>query len=197
MDDDVLRARAFHGHLCPGLSLGVRVARIALRDIGTNSDAAEVLAIVETDLCPIDAIQALTGCTFGKGNLIHHDHGKSVFTFIRRSDGKALRIAARPDGWPPDHPDRQALFARVSTGAASPTERRRFAELQEQRSLALLEVPESQLFDIRSVSIEVPRRQRTLQALRCTACGETMSANHTRGTADRPLCIPCYTRAEM
>ena len=45
----------------------------------------------------VDAIQSLTGCTFGKGNLIHKDYGKSAFTFYRRKDGKAARLVARPD----------------------------------------------------------------------------------------------------
>jgi len=93
----------FHGHSCPGLAIGIRAAEIALREIGPHSADEEVVAIVETDMCGVDAIQYLTGCTFGKGNLIHLDHGKNAFTFIRRSDGKALRIVTRPDAFgPPD-----------------------------------------------------------------------------------------------
>ena len=49
----------------------------------------EIVAVVETEMCAVDAIQALTGCTFGKGNLIHRDWGKNAYTFFRRSDGKA------------------------------------------------------------------------------------------------------------
>ena len=46
------------------------------------------VAVTETDMCAVDAIQALVGCTFGKGNLIFRDRGKVAFTFFRRSDGK-------------------------------------------------------------------------------------------------------------
>ena len=92
----VARTIAFHGHLCPGLTTGIRVAEVALREIGPHAEDEELVAVVETDSCGVDAIQYLLGCTFGKGNLIHLDHGQSVFTFSRRSDGKTLRVRATP-----------------------------------------------------------------------------------------------------
>ncbi|PLS78993.1 MAG: hypothetical protein CYG59_15500 [Chloroflexi bacterium] len=96
MDETIQKVKAFHGHLCPGLTIGVRVAEIALREIGPHAADEEVVAIVETDMCAVDAIHVLTGCTFGKCNLIHRDYGKNAFTFFRHSDGRALRIITRP-----------------------------------------------------------------------------------------------------
>lgn len=61
----------FHGHLCPGLALEIRAADIALEKIGPHDGDEEVVAIVGTDACGVDGIQFLTGCTLGKGNLIH------------------------------------------------------------------------------------------------------------------------------
>lgn len=43
-------ARAFHGHTCPGLAIGLRVAEAALREIGPHSQQSEVIAIVESDM---------------------------------------------------------------------------------------------------------------------------------------------------
>ena len=43
----------------------------------------------------MDAVQFLTGCTIGKGNLILRDWGKQVFNFGRRSDGRMVRVALR------------------------------------------------------------------------------------------------------
>ena len=68
---------------------------MCLKEIGQAADE-EVVALVETDMCGVDAIQYLTGCTFGKGNLIHKDYGKNAFTFYRRRDNKAVRMVARP-----------------------------------------------------------------------------------------------------
>ena len=71
----------FHGHLCPGLAWGIRVSEAALAMLGPRSQDEELVAVVETDSCAVDAIQYLTGCTFGKGNLRYLDHGQNVFTF--------------------------------------------------------------------------------------------------------------------
>jgi formylmethanofuran dehydrogenase subunit E len=51
MDASVIEsARAFHGHNCPGLAIGLRVAEAALREVGANTPSNEVLAIVESDM---------------------------------------------------------------------------------------------------------------------------------------------------
>jgi formylmethanofuran dehydrogenase subunit E len=63
--------------------------------MGKSADE-EIVAVVETDMCAVDAVQYLMCCTLGKGNLIHKDYGKNVFTFYRRRDGKAARLVARP-----------------------------------------------------------------------------------------------------
>jgi len=92
----------FHGHSCPGLALGIRASEWALAEFGRAVDE-DIVAVVETDMCAVDAVQFLTGCTFGKGNLIYMDYGKNAFTFYRRSDGKAIRIVGKSkvlgDNW--------------------------------------------------------------------------------------------------
>lgn len=82
----------FHGHICMGLATGYRVAEAAWQIFGERDIDEEIVAIVETDNCSIDAIQVILGCTLGKGNLIFRDYGKQAYTFIRRKDKKAIRI---------------------------------------------------------------------------------------------------------
>jgi len=68
MDSDQVRqAIDFHGHWCPGLAIGVRAAEWALQEMGRAPDE-EIVAVVETDMCGVDAVQALVGCT-QSGNL--------------------------------------------------------------------------------------------------------------------------------
>lgn len=196
MDETVQKVRDFHGHLCAGVTIGVRAAQIALREIGPHSADEEVVAIVETDMCAVDAIQMLTGCTFGKGNLIHLDYGKNAYTFIRRSDGHAIRIISRPDGWPDDNPERQTLLERIKSGSASEAEQKRYWELQEERALAVLHLPEAQLFDVRQVAAEVPKRARLNASINCEECGETTMETRIRRFDGRNLCIPCFEKAE-
>src|SRR5574342_220054 len=93
-DTDLREAIQFHGHLCPGLALGYRVAKAALRELqAERPQDEELVAIVENDSCSADAVQFITGCTFGKGNLIFRDYGKHVYTFYNRRTGKGLRIS--------------------------------------------------------------------------------------------------------
>ncbi len=118
---------AFHGHSCPGLAIGIRAAELALKEIGKAPDE-ETVAVVETDMCGVDAIQYLTGCTYGKGNLIHKDYGKNAFTFYRRRDNKAhsfryapgcfWRRRSGPQGAEPESPGR-----RVNRGRREDLER--------------------------------------------------------------------------
>jgi formylmethanofuran dehydrogenase subunit E len=196
MDETIQKVKDFHGHLCAGVTIGVRAAEIALREIGAHSTNEEVVAIVETDMCAVDAIQLLTGCTFGKGNLIHRDYGKNAFTFIRRSDGKAIRISTRSDAWPPDNPERQALMTKVHAGTATEDERRRYWELHEERALAVLDLPEQRMFEVREVEGAIPQQARGQSGVSCDACGEMTRESRMRHVAGRNLCIPCFEQLE-
>ncbi len=89
---------AFHGHSCPGLAIGMRAAEIALQEMA-GTDPADLVCVSETDMCGVDAIQFLTGCTYGKGNLLHRDYGKMAFSFYNRGDGRAIRLLFNPEAW--------------------------------------------------------------------------------------------------
>ena len=93
--DRFAEAVAFHGHICPGLATGYRAAAVALERLRSGrSEDEELVVITETDACGVDAIQVITGCTVGKGNLFFKDHGKHAFTFINRKTGEAVRVAS-------------------------------------------------------------------------------------------------------
>jgi formylmethanofuran dehydrogenase subunit E len=193
---DIEGTKEFHGHTCLGLAIGIRAAEVALREVGPHSADEEVVAIVETDMCGVDAIQYLTGCTFGKGNLIHLDYGKNAFTFIRRSDGKALRIVTRPDALGPPNPEHWPLFERVRSGEATPEEQAHFGTLHGQRAQQVLDAPEEVLFEMREVEPRIPARARILTSLACDECGEMTMETRTRRFQGRTLCIPCFAASE-
>ncbi len=189
--DEVVR---FHGHMCPGLAMGVQAAQIALREIGPHAKDEEVVAVVETDMCAVDAIQLLTGCTFGKGNLIHRDWGKNAYTFFRRSDGRAVRIAARPDAWQLDHEHRE-LMAKVLSGLASTEENARFQELHRSESHKVLALDPDDLFTVQEVTGPPPRRARVHASVTCARCGEATMETRIRRLDGRELCQPCFDLA--
>ncbi|MDX9841570.1 MAG: formylmethanofuran dehydrogenase subunit E family protein, partial [Desulfobulbus sp.] len=81
LDPQTIQATiAFHGHSCPGLAIGMRAAEIAQQEMA-GAGPAGLVCVSETDMCGVDAIQFLTGCTYGKGNLLHRDYGKMAFSF--------------------------------------------------------------------------------------------------------------------
>jgi len=189
--DQVVR---FHGHLCPGLAMGVHAANIALREIGPHSADEEVVAVVETDMCGVDGIQFLTGCTFGKGNLIHHDYGKNAYTFFRRSDGRAVRIVGRPGAWVRD-PEHQELFAKIRGGEASEPERARFRELHVAQSHAVLALDPDDLYSVTEIDAEPPHRARVHASVPCARCDEGVMETRVRRYGGQELCQPCFEAA--
>ncbi len=185
----------FHGHMCPGLAMGIRAAEVALREIGPHSADEEVVALVETDMCAVDAIQYLTGCTFGKGNLIHLDHGKNAYTFIRRSDGKAIRIATRPGAFGND-PERMELFAKMRAGRATGEEQARLQALQLARSEEILDAPEADLHAVQELrEVAIPPMARVHASVTCAECGEPTMETRIRRLRGRELCPSCFGAA--
>src|ERR1700677_2978352 len=94
--DELLReAEVAHGHLCAGQVLGVRMAMLAMRELGVgdprvrvlengelNPDRKRLVTFVEIDRCATDAIGVVTGCRVGKRALKLRDFGKMAATFV-------------------------------------------------------------------------------------------------------------------
>ncbi|MBC7341865.1 MAG: formylmethanofuran dehydrogenase subunit E family protein [Clostridia bacterium] len=80
---DLLGLAYFHGHLCPDLALGYRAVKIAEKRLGFNRRQAFMQTVRVSPNSPaVDAVQYLTGCTIGKGNLIVEDGREQSYCFI-------------------------------------------------------------------------------------------------------------------
>lgn len=189
---DIEGARKFHGHSCPGLTLGIRVSELALREIGPHAADEEVVAIVETDNCSIDAIQYLTGCTYGKGNLIFRDYGKSAYTFSRRSDGKTIRITPRQNALGASNPERDTLSRKVRAGEATKQEAFRAQQLRELQIEEMLALPLEEMFDVQLLDAPLPETAQIYHSVVCAGCGETVMETRVRLLHGQPYCIPCF-----
>jgi formylmethanofuran dehydrogenase subunit E len=185
----VSKAARFHGHICPGLATGISASMMFLRHRMRSKDE-EIVAVVENDACGVDAIQALLGCTFGKGNLIFRDHGKSVYTFFDRNTGKGLRYSFR--GMPSSDGDELAmdLFSKVRSGGASEDEVLRFQKLWAQRAARVLSAGKS-LFTITESRDEIPEKARIFDSFTCPGCGEKVSSHRAVEIDGEMFCIQC------
>ena len=186
--DELRDTVQFHGHLCPGLALGFRVAKAALRELRADRPRdEELVAIVENDSCAVDAIQYVTGCTFGKGNLIFKDHGKHVYTFFNRGTGQGVRIAEDYRGFEKDDrfPD---LKKRQEAGEDVSREMDRF---KMEKAAAILHAEEKELFSITPAPSLPPDTAKIRRSLRCAQCGEKFMESRSRVKNGHLVCIPC------
>lgn len=184
------KAVGFHGHSCPGLALGVRVATEVLKLLGPHAEDEELVCVTETDMCAVDGIQALCGCTFGKGNLIHQDYGKMAFSFWRRSDGKAVRIMARPAK--ESDPEVTSLKQKQQTLGLTEDETALLAQKRKERINEILENPLEQVLSLDAISTPAPAPARSMPSLECERCGELTMESRTRRFMGQVLCIPCF-----
>lgn len=184
-------AAAFHGHACPGLALGYRVAVTAMNRLGARrAEDEDMVAVVENDACSVDAVQFVCGCTFGKGNLVFCDHGKHVYTFFNRATGEGIRIYAEP----PEKTDSEiAVLARKSDRSAE--EQGRLDDGRQRRTDWLLTLPENDLLRITDTREPPPSKARIHASSRCAVCGERMMETRCRVSGDNTLCIPCAAAA--
>ncbi len=188
------QAVEFHGHSCGGLASGYRVAIAAMKALGVDRPKdEELVAISETDACGVDAIQVITGCTAGKGNLIIHDYGKHAFTFYCRRSNKAVRIVTSLDGFLPE--EMNVLRPKVFSGQASEEEVARFQELAHQGVHAILSAPEENILKVSFVEMEPPKKARIFTSIPCASCGEMVADAKTREHEGKRVCIPCYLSA--
>ena len=189
MDEEFKKAAEFHGHVCPGLALGYRVAKYAKEHYPRSKDE-ELVAIVENKSCSVDAIQNVLGCTFGKGNLIAKDFGKQVFTFYSRDQNKAIRIYFKGNVFEGLDKFRQKSV----TCELSEKEHQEFAAMREQAIQKILAAPDEELLSVTEVDIPAPEKARIYPTLRCQECGEGFMEVLGRMANGKVVCKSCYEK---
>lgn len=190
--EDWQRAAEFHGHICVGLTIGYRVAQIALAALQEKRAAdEEIIAIVENDACGIDAIMVLTGCTPGKGNLIFRDTGKNVYTFGSRGSKKAIRISVNGDILQ-SSPEARALQRKVIQRNATAAERAEFEKHRDRQMEELFKMPEERFATITEVDFNLPGKARLFPSVKCSSCEEYAMEPRTRNQNGAVVCLDCF-----
>ena len=187
---------AFHGHSCPGLVIGIRAAELALKKLG-DAEKKDFVAVVETDMCGVDAIQFLTGCTFGKGNLIHKDYGKMAFSFYNRAKNVGFRAIFRQDISGDVGSELRGLMKKVEDGTASEEQQGRLHKLRNELQDRYMNADLGEMFIVTEPRLSAPRPARILSSLRCEACGEMTMESRTRRFGGKTLCVPCFEKVEQ
>ena len=190
-DRDFKRCVDFHGHTCPGIAIGFQAARVLMERLGvTRAPDEELVAVVETDSCGADAIQVMTGCTFGKGNFIFENYGKHAFSLSDRKQGKTVRACLRKDALRllPGH---RALIEKVRSGKATREEKDQYGKLQQERIESILAADPESLFKVEEVPPLIPPEAKIVPSVTCDFCGEQTKIDLLRDVDGKKACIPC------
>lgn len=184
------KAVQFHGHICPGLLRGVRVAEFALQYLGVDRDRdEELVAVVENDACGVDAIQAILGCTFGKGNLIFKDYGKQVYTIISRIQNRAVRIAEKYGAFGgPAFSRYRELMNKAQLSEEEQWEKERLQALMFE---SIMTRPFEEMFAYRDVRPAVPPRAVIRKSVLCAGCQEAVMETRATLTSKGWFCREC------
>lgn len=175
IEDHLKEAEAFHGHLCGGIVLGVRMALRGLAELGIldpkGEDRKRLVVYVEIDRCATDAITSVTGCRPGRRTMKLKDFGKLAATFVHLETGAAVRLAALP------RDDREPMTDSPEVAARRMLGRPDEALFTWRRGRVLLEPGDLPGFPVRSVA--------------CSRCGETVLDMRDRTVGGEVLCRPC------
>ena len=184
---------AFHGHACPGLALGYRVSLYALKMLGDRASDEELTATVENSSCAVDAVQVLTGCTFGKGNLIFRDYGKHVYTFIRRPSGEGIRISV---DWisPEETEEEKSMWERYTKGDRSEEVLNMVHDRKAKKIDIIMNAKDDELFTVTKSGMALPEEARIYPSVRCAGCNEKVMEPRARLRDGKIVCIPCFEK---
>ena len=161
-------AVSFHGHSCPGLALGCRIAFDAAKLLGLDERCGdeEGVCVAETDACGVDAIQVVWGCTIGKGNLLLKPRGKQAFAFYARARSEGIRLY-----WQAEVQDSLS---------------------REEKMEYFLQGPAEKLYRVGRAAFPVPQPARMSPSLICARCGEKASEPMIRLMSGQPYCLDCF-----
>jgi formylmethanofuran dehydrogenase subunit E len=186
----------FHGHRCPGMPLGLRLAWAAMEKLGVSrAKDGELIALIEIGDahcagCFGDGVQVATGCTVGKGNIKKTYVGKIALTLISTKDDKAVRAHALPE-----------LFAKMEK---SPFIQQRSSgvpaskvatEISQPAIDMIMSMPSSDFIGVSEIfdyKVESPVVQ--FKRVQCSKCKEMVIEKYARVLDDKIVCQPCLEK---
>lgn len=131
-----------HGHRCPGIAIGYKMAKAAAEWAGDEP----VRVYSTTTRCPLDALRHTFRLT--DETLTIEDKGELHFV-LEKADGSKLFIDEVP-GSKIKNEEGDKLRKKVREGTASKEETARFNEIQEELLQQAFNTPDEKLFTIHS-----------------------------------------------
>lgn len=187
----------FHGHKCPAMPMGLRVGAAAMNALGVDrARDGHLLALVDLGenhcaTCFADGVQAITGCTFGKGNIQKTHKGKWTLTLIDKKNQKAVRVNPKGEVMAKN---KQSAFINDYRAKGIPASQVP-DEVAEPLVQAVMSPPDEAILDISDVFPYAHKdAPHTFDGFICEECGEMVVEKYGRVHGDKKLCQDCYVK---
>ena len=161
------RCVEYHGHLCVGQALGVRLALKGMELVGTT-DPKQMIVFIENDRCIADAVQVVTGTRIGRRSAKLVPYGKMAVAMVNTQTAAAFRVSVRQMQPEIGH--------------------------SEEAIRQVLQVPDIDLLTWKRIRVpikpeDLPGRPR--RTVNCARCGEKIFDGRDISSNEGPLCLAC------
>lgn len=197
---------AFHGHLCLGQPLGVRLAVAGLNYLGLPIKPVperryrDLIVILENDRCIADAIAVVSGARLGRKTLKLQRYGKSAATFCL--------LDANNNNSAADKPSETVKIDKAVRVSVSETLGDHIATFARKQGLdpgakdtsirAVLSLPPEDFLQLIPVKLELPRFElpgRPQRHVTCESCGERVLDGKDVEKSGKFFCRACASGA--
>lgn len=168
------KADEFHGHVCTGIAIGLKMSLAAMRYMGLDprQRSRDIIVYAEIDRCMTDAIIVVTKCSLGRRTLKHVDYGKFAMTLVNVKTNKAIRVTTRHI-----HNDKESTEEVIKRIEATPDE---------------------ELVILQEVKVEIPEQDmpgRPTRTTVCSICGERVMDSRDCIQNGQTYCLGCLNGA--
>lgn len=187
----------FHGHKCPAMPNGLRVAAAAMNALGVERTGDSALhAILDLGenhcaTCFADGVQVITGCTLGKGNITKTHKGKWALTLIDKKTSRAVRVT--PSAQAMQANKKSEFFTAYREKGVPPTKVP--DAVVDPLVTMVMNAPEEKIMIISEV-FEYPWKEpkHTFNSFVCEECGEMTVTEYGRIKGDKKVCLDCAAK---
>jgi formylmethanofuran dehydrogenase subunit E len=168
-EEDLRKTHEFHGHICAGIIIGVRLARAGLSYLGIDDpvENRDFMVYCEIDRCLTDAVQCVTGLSLGKRRLKLREYGKMAASFVDMNTGKGIRLVCYGHINAPEDVDLVEFWSAF---------------------------PDEEIFKTEPVFIDIPPEDKPgkpLRSVACSVCGEKIMDAKDVTVDGKPMCKAC------
>lgn len=187
----------FHGHKCPAMPNGLRVAEAAMNKLGVERTGDSFLhAILELGdnhcaTCFADGVQVITGCTFGKGNIEKTHKGKWGLTLIDKRTKRAVRVTPKAEAML--QTKTTPFFKNYREKGVPPTQVP--DEVVQPLVDKVMNAPADMIMEVSDVfEYNWQEPKHTFNSFACEECGEMVVTEYARIKNGKHVCQDCAAK---